>query len=131
MLDNTITLAYDAEGDGSPVNTTLRRDQEYADRSVYTWPDSDSADHALALYRTRPKASGNFKGVARTREKFTKPVVVDGVDGTSITSASIIEVSTSFPKGMTDEEKIAALQEVVALATNATLRSLHYLAQEV
>lgn len=131
MLDNTITLEYDAEGDGSPVDVILRRDQEYTDRSVYNFPDHDAGDHNVAFYRTRPKQSGNFKGVSRTREKTTKPVVVDGVDGNPVTSAAIIETSTSFPKGMSDAEKIAALQEHLAIQTDAIVRAQHLLALEI
>lgn len=131
MLDNTITLAYDAEGDGSPVDVVIVRDQEYPDRSVYIFPDADAADHNVTFYRTRPKQSGNFKGVQRTREKLTKPVAVDGVDGSTVASAAIVETSTSFPKGMTDAEKIAVLQESLAIQIHAVLRASHFLAGSV
>lgn len=125
MLDNTITLAYDAEGDGTPVNVIIRRDQEYTDRSVYNFPDAVSGDHNLSLYRTRPKVSGNFKGVERTRQKLTKPVVVTGVDGTSITSTAIGESNFSLPKGMSNADKIAFLQELLAVHGNDDIRELH------
>lgn len=131
MLDNTITLAYDAEGDGSPVDVIITRDQEYADRSVYIFPDADTGDHNVAFYRTRPKQAANFKGVARTRQKVTKPVVVDGVDGSPVTSSAIIEMSTSLPKGMSDAERIAVLQEALAIQINAILRAKHFLAQQI
>lgn len=131
MLDNTITLSYDAEGDGNPVNVIIRRDQEYTDRSVYNFPDADGGDHNVAFYRTRPKQSGNFKGVSRTREKVSKPMVVDGVDGNPVSSTAIVDINTTFPKGMTDAEKIAVLQEAISIQTNSIIRSLHYQDLEV
>lgn len=131
MLDQTLTLSYDAEGDGNPVDVVIRRDQEYPDRSVYVFPDADGGDHSLVFYRTRPKQAGNFKGVARTREKITKPVEVEGVDGTTVTSSAILEQSVSFPKGMTNAAKIAVLQELLAVQMHANIRTLHYLGQEI
>jgi len=131
MLDNTITLAYDAEGDGSPVDVVIRRDQEYADRSVYVFPDADGADHNVGFYRTRPKQVGNFKGVARTRVKITKPVEVVGVDGSTITSASIYELSVSNPKGMSPEDKTASLEELKAVLENAIILEMHFANQEI
>lgn len=131
MLDQTITLSYDAEGDGSPVDVVIRRDQEYPDRSVYVFPDADGGDHSLVFYRTRPKQAGNFKGVSRTREKITKPVEVEGVDGTTVTSSAIGELSLSFPKGMTGAQKIAFLQELISVQLHANLRTLHIVGQEI
>lgn len=131
MLDNTITLAYDAEGDGNPVNVVLRRDQTYPDRSVYNFPDAEAGDHNVSLFRTRPKTSGNFLGVERTRQKLTQPVTVLGADGSSVTSAMIGEASFSIPKGVSDAAKIAFLQGLLAIHTNAHIREYHYDALEI
>lgn len=132
MLDNILTLSYDADGDGlTPVDVVLRRDQEYADRSVYNFPDAEAGDHNVAFYRTRPKISGNFRGVERTRQKLTKPVIVTGVDGSSITSAAIGEANFSLPKGMSNADKIAFLQELLAIHSNDDIRDLHYAALEI
>lgn len=131
MLDSTITISYDAEGDGNPVDVILRRDQEYADRSVYKFPDSDGGDHTVTFYRVLPKQSGNFKGVARPRQKVTKPVQVEGVDGTTITSAMIGELALSIPKGASSADKIAFLQELLAIQTDADIRALHLVAYEI
>lgn len=131
MLDATLTLAYDAEGDGSPVDVIIRRDTETPDKSVYVFPDAVDGDHTATFFRTRPKQAGNFKGVARTREKVSKPVEVEGVDGSTISSVAIAELNTSFPKGMTQAEKIAVLQEIIAITLNTNLRTLHFGAQEV
>lgn len=131
MLDNTITIAFDAEADGSPVNVVLTRDQEGADRSVYTFPDAEEGDHNLVMSRVRPKPSANFKGMARNRMKLSKPQSVLGVDGSTITSPATGELNLAFPKGMSEEGKIAFLQELIAVATNATIRTRFIVAQEV
>lgn len=132
MLENTITLSYDAEGDDlNPVDVIIRRDQEYADRSVYNFPDAEAGDHNVAFYRTRPKVAGNFRGVERTRQKLTKPVTVLGVDGSSIVSSAIGEANFSMPKGMTAADKIAFLQELLAIHENEDVRDLHFGSLEV
>jgi hypothetical protein len=131
MLDNTITLAYDAEGDGNPVDVVIRRYQEYTDRSVYVFPDAESGDHNVTFYRTLPKASGNFKGVARVRQKLSIPVTVDGVDGNPVASAIIIEWSGSVPKGCTEAMITAAVMKGISLRLNTALRQLHIVAQEI
>lgn len=131
MLDNTLTLAYDAEGDGNPVDVVLRRIAEYPDRSVYAFPDNDGTSHTLTLYRTVAKKSGNFLGVDRVREKIVKPVTVLGADGSNVQSAIIHEQSTSYPRGMTEAEKIASLQEMIATNSNVPLRTYHYVKGEV
>lgn len=131
MLDNTITLAYDAEGDGSPVDVTIRRFREYTDRSVYAFPDADNGDHNVTFYSTLPKQSGNFKGVGRVRQKLTVPVTVDGVDGNPVDSAIIMEWSASIPKGCTEAVIVAAVQKGISLRSNSSLRTLHIVKQEV
>lgn len=130
MLDNTITLAYDAEGDGNPVDVIIRRFREFAERSVYTFPDHVGGDHNVTLYCTLPKASGNFLGVMRDRQKLTTPVTVVGADGNNVSSAMITEFSDSFPKGVTEAQIIAHLQMGIAIRINEALRQIHILQQE-
>jgi hypothetical protein len=123
MLDNTITLAVDEENDDSTTNHVYSRYEEYQNRSLYI-----GASHALddrdmiGFYRTNPKASGNFKGVAKSAVKLTKDITVDGVDGVaSLTSPIIIEIGFSVPVGATSAERILARQTMLAALDDDTL----------
>lgn len=118
MQPNAVTLSVDEQNDGvGPVNHVFTRFEEYQNRSVYiSDTHSISARDTLGLYRTFPKASGNFKGVAKTAFKFSKDVTVPGVDGVSQLSAPIIvDVSMSIPVGATHEAILIARQRALAL----------------
>lgn len=118
MQPNEITLAVDEENDGvGLVNHVFTRFEEYQNRALYI-----SADHTLdardtlGLYRTLPKKSGNFKGVAKTSCKFSKDVSVPTVDGAgNITAPIILEVSFSLPVGATPEDALIMRQRAVTL----------------
>jgi len=117
MLDNTITLAVDELNTDSTTNHVFDRFEEFSNRSVYIGENHAlTARDTLSFYRSFPKASGNFKGVAKTAFKFTQDLVVDGVDGVaSLTSPIICEVSFSVPVGVTAAEQMIARQRAIAL----------------
>lgn len=123
MLDNTITLAVDELNDTNTVNHVFDRFEEYSNRSVYIGANHAlTARDTLSFYRSFPKASGNFKGVAKTAFKFTQDLVVDGVDGIAqLTSPIITEVSFSVPVGVTAAEQMIARQRNIALLDDDTL----------
>lgn len=118
MQPNVITLSVDEENDNvGPVNHVFTRFDEYQNRSGYI-----SADHTLSnpdtltLYRTMPKPNGTFRGVGKTSFKFSKSIVVTGVDGVSQLSAPlIVEVSFSIPVGATSSQILIARQRALAL----------------
>lgn len=124
MQPNEIVLAVDEDNSGSgTTNHTFTRFEENLNRSVYISGDHllDARD-TLALYRTLPKVAGNFRGVAKTSLKFTKDVVVLGVDGVSnITAPIIVEVSMSLPVGATAANALIARQKVVTLVDTDTV----------
>lgn len=118
MLDNVITLSVDEENDGvGPVNHVFNRFEEYQNRSVYISMDHTiAAKDTLGLYRTFPKPSGNFRGVAKSAFKISKDISVTGVDGVSQLSAPIIvDVSFSIPVGATHAQVLLARQRALAL----------------
>lgn len=118
MLDNTLTLPVDAANDGNPADQVFSRFEELTGKSVYNGPDHDLSGlrDQLTLLRTLPKQSGNFRGMARSAAKFTRDYEVAGVDSTTtIVSPGIIEVSTSFPRGVSAAERIEARQRVISL----------------
>jgi len=123
MLDNTITLAVDELNTDSTTNHVFDRFEEYSNRSVYIGANHAlTARDTLSFYRSFPKASGNFKGVAKTSFKFTQDLVVDGVDGIAqLTSPIITEVSFSVPVGVTAAEQMIARQRNIALLDDDTL----------
>lgn len=116
MQPNTITLAVDVLNNGTPVNESLTRFEEYLNRSVYvTESHNVGSKDTLSLYRTFPKPNGNFKGVSKTSMKFSRDIQVPGVDGISnITAPVICEVSFSLPVGITDAQNLICRQRAVA-----------------
>lgn len=117
MQPNTLTLAVDVLNNGTPVNVTYSRFEEYQNRSVYVDAAHTMAQKStLSLYRTFPKQSGNFRGVTKSSIKFSRDFNVSGVDGTStIVSPFIAEVSFSIPLGVTDAEILEIRQRIIAL----------------
>lgn len=115
---DVITLSVDEENDGvGPVNHVFSRFEIYQNRSVYIGANhSMSAKDTVGFYRTFPKPSGNFKGVAKTAFKFSKDVSVSGVDGsTTLTAPIIIDVAFSIPVGATHAQVLVARQRALAL----------------
>lgn len=117
MQPNTINLVVDPLNNGTTETQAFERYEEYQNRSSYIG-DGHTPDNrnALAMYRTFPTRTGNFKGVAKSSVKFTKDVAVPGVDGVaSITAPIIIEVSYSVPVGTTTADLVEARQRAIAL----------------
>lgn len=123
MQDNTITLNVNHDNDDGTTSTVpvvYSRFEEYLNRSTYISGDHslDSSD-TLKLFRTLPKPSGNFRGVAKTAVKFTKDFAVEGVDSsTSLKAPVIIEVAFNMPVGVTAAEMLEMRQTAVALLNN-------------
>jgi len=123
MQADVITLAVDELNDTNTVNHVYSRFEEYQNRSVYTHSAHtlESKD-TLSLYRTFPKSSGNFKGMAKSAIKFSQDVEVTGVDGiTTLTSPIIVEVSFSIPVGATVAEQLIARQRAIAMLDDDTI----------
>lgn len=118
MQPNSISLVVDELNTGAnQVTHVLSRFEESLNRSVYIDADHTiAAKNTLTLYRTQPKASGNFKGVAKSAFKFSTDILVDGVDGVSqLTAPIIVEVSFSLPVGVTAAQSLVARQKALAL----------------
>lgn len=118
MQPDVITLSVDEQNDGvGLVNHVFTRYEEYQNRAVYIGANHTLATKdTLSLYRTFPKASGNFRGVGKTAAKFSQDVLVDGVDGVSqLTAPIIVDVSFSIPVGATPAQILIARQRALAL----------------
>lgn len=118
MQPNEVTLSVDEQNDGvGPVNHVFTRFEEYQNRSVYIGANHTiEAKDTLGFYRTQPKPSGNFKGVAKSAFKFSKDVTVVGADGLSQLSAPIIvDISFSIPVGATHADILIARQRALSL----------------
>lgn len=116
MQPNTITVAVDYLNNASTTNEVYTRFEENLNRSQYIGAaHSLSAKDTCTLYRTSPKIAGNFKGVSKTAFKFSKDVVVTGVDGENVSSAVIVEVSFSIPVGLTAAQTMVIRQRALAL----------------
>ena len=117
MQDNVITLAVDELNNATTVNHVFNRYDLFQNRSVYTGANHQlTARDLLTLYRTQAKASGNFRGVAKTSVKFTQDFAVDAVDGiSSLTSPIIAEITFSIPVGVTVADQLVMRQRLIAL----------------
>lgn len=116
MQPNEITLAVDLENTGTTTNVVFTRFEEYQNRAVYIGPGhSLLSRNTLSLYRTLPKASGNFRGTAKSAVKFSKDITVAAVDGTTVVAPLIIEVSISAPVGTTPAQTLENRQSALAL----------------
>lgn len=117
MQPNVITLSIDYLNNGTTTEESYSRFDDFQNRSTYIGENHnpDNRD-TLTLYRTFPSKSGNFKGVAKTAAKFSKDIVVAGVDSsTSLTAPIIIETNFSIPVGATDADILKARQRHIAL----------------
>jgi hypothetical protein len=117
MQDNVLTLAVDELNDGNTVNHVFERSDSFSNRSVYAGENhSLVARDNLTLYRTYPKASGNFPGVAKSAFKFSRDYSITGVDGVAtLTSPVIVEVSFSVPVGVAPADQLVMRQRAIAL----------------
>lgn len=116
MQPNVITLPVDVLNNGTLVNHVFNRFEEFQNRAVYTGPEHTLVNRdTMSLYRTLPKPSGNFRGVLKSAAKFSKDVVVLGVDGVSqLSSPIILEVSMSVPVGALAADVLVMRQRGVA-----------------
>ena len=117
MQPNTITLGVDVANDETVVDYDFTDFDRFSSRSIYNGENHDmSARDFMTLYRTEPKQNGNFKGVGKTSVKFTRDIVVLGVDGLAqLTSPMIVEISFSLPVGTTSAQATEMRQRVIAL----------------
>lgn len=122
MLPNSITLAVDEANDSNPVNHILARAEESSNKSVYYDEDHTvAARNTCTFLRTFPKQNGNFYGTLKTSVKFTKDVVVVGVNGEDIKVPLISEASFSFPVGIDNAAATLARQKLVAMLDDDTV----------
>lgn len=123
MLDNTITLPVDEARNNTLVNNVYSRNEEFQNRSVYIGTDHTLiARNMLAFYRTQPKKSGNFPGVAKVAVKLTQDFSIPGVDTTTtLITPGIIETTFSLPVGLTDAQVIELTQRMIATLDTAAV----------
>lgn len=116
MLDNTITLPVDPANNEQVANEVYTRYEESANRSSYIGQDHSLAvRNTLAVTRSFPTVSGNFKGVAKSALKFTQDIEVEGVNAMTVNSSPMIgTVGFSFPVGTTPSQAMHLRQRIVA-----------------
>lgn len=122
MQPNTVTLPVDPANNSTVVNEVYTRYEETQNRTAYIGASHAPDDRdLLAIYRTFPTKSGNFKGVAKSSVKFTKDVEVAGVDSsTTLTSPIILDLSASIPVGASAADIKHARQRLIALLDDDT-----------
>lgn len=118
MQPNEITVAVDVLNNGTTTNKIFQRfDDSTPNKSLYvTSVHTMMSRDTLALFRTFPKPSGNFAGVSRTTIKFSRDVIVPGVDSTTNQTSQIIaEVNFSIPVGINAAQTKEVRQQVIGL----------------
>lgn len=107
MQDNSIAVT---RGDASTV--TFTRFAEEPNRSTYIAGDHSIAlPHTLSLARVLPRPSRDSAGVARTRFKVTKGVVIG-----EKTVPIICEVAYDYPVGTSSTDLAKVVEEIKLLA---------------
>jgi len=117
MQPDTITIGVDELNDGILVNHEYKRFTQFPDRTVYVGPGHSVAmRNMMTLYRSFPKENGNFKGVAKISVKFTRDIMIPGVDTTTtIIAPEIVETKFSIPVGVTSAEALIERQKIVGI----------------
>jgi hypothetical protein len=125
MQPNEISVSVVEEEGQSAVSRTFTRYDEERNKVTYI-----TAGHELAardifqLYRTLPKPNGNFPGMGKSALKVTKDIIIPGTDGSDLKSPTIMEVSFSFPVGMTEEQRFERIETLKALVAAEFVDSL-------
>lgn len=117
MQPNVITLPVDNANDGNTVDQSYSRYDEYQNRTTYVGENHSPANRdQIAMYRSFPTKSGNFKGTSKSAVKLTEDVSVPGADGVAtLTVPCIAEVSFSIPVGMPATKVLELRQRIIAL----------------
>jgi hypothetical protein len=125
-LSSSFTLSVnDDNDDGSTAEVEIDYAEfsSYLNRSEYISEyHTLAARDKLGFYRTLPKTSGNFRGVAKSAVKFTKDYEVAGVDAeTTNIAPGIVEVNFAFPVGVTPADALELRMRAVALLQDDTI----------
>jgi len=120
MQANELTISVNVDNDDGTtalVDKLFTRFDEFQNRSEYI-----AATHTLGmrdklgLYRTFPKESGNFKGVAKSAIKVTRDYEVPGKDSTTtVVAPSIVNVEYNNPVGMTPAQTLEMRMTAIAI----------------
>lgn len=122
MQADQITLNVDELNNGTDVPSIYSRYEETQNRSVYITADHTPATREqFTFFRSAPTRTGNFKGVQKSSVKFTKDTEVLGVDGTTLASAIIVEISFSIPAGIDASRVLRARQVAIAMLDDDTV----------
>lgn len=104
---NVMTFSVNTDNDDGTTPavdiTYTRYDGSHQNRSIYIASGHTVASrNLLTLYRTPPKPSGNFRGVAKSAVKVTQDFIVPGVDATTENvSPGLVDIGFNFPVGLT------------------------------
>lgn len=109
------------------INTrTYTPDRITPDAVAYAGPAQTlTITDKVELKRSYPKPNATFSGVSKASSKFTKTVVVNTTSGA--TANAILEISSSFPVGMSAADQDALLADAAAWVGTADSKALHKL----
>lgn len=133
MLENSYTLAVDEDLSGTGTTSiVLSTDEFYTHRRVYKEAaHTPAARKLVTVARTRPKKSGNYNGSEKVSLKSTRDYTVPNALAADISAPGLVELSTSFPVGVSAADRIKQLALLFAIATDAIRANLIFVDQEV
>lgn len=122
MLPNTITLSVNTDNDENIVNQVYNRFRELTpDRTVYSREGtSPSARDELTFSRVFPKKNGSFPGVHRPGIKLAQDTSVEGLNGDTLKTQIIADLSFSIPVGTSPELVLEFKQRLAAVLLDDT-----------
>lgn len=130
MLDNTIVMTL--PNGGTPVNVNITRIDVLQNRSVYHEPThSTTMRKTVGFYRTLPKRSGDFLGVAKSAVKSTLDMTVANAKGEPVVSPMIGEISFSIPIGAVEADIDSLLDRLEALIKSRSVIKRTLLGPEI
>lgn len=122
MQPDQLVLPVDVANNGTTVDETFTRYEEFPNRSRYIGSGhTPGSRNELGIYRSFPTKTGNFKGVGKTSVKLTIDCSVPGVDSSTTVSAPvIIETTFSVPVGINAADLKKYRQRLIAALDSDT-----------
>ena len=130
MLNDSITLTL--PNGGTPVNVNITRIDVLQNRSVSHEPaHKTTVRKTVGFYRTLPKRSGDFLGVAKSAVKSTLDMTVQNAKGEPVISPMIGEISFSIPIGAVEADIDTLLDRLEALIKSRSIIKRTLLGPEI
>lgn len=118
----TLSLPVDRLNDGNPAAEAWSRYDFGGNSSTYHGPNHTfSEQEALKFTRNSPTPSGTYPGTRRSTMKLTRGLPNTDLEGNSVVHNAIIDITFSFPIGISETEMVKVRQVLVAAMDSDTI----------